>query len=802
MDDVVETVKNAKERGKKCTLLIGAGCSVTAGIPTAKGFVEIIEKDYTRAFKRAKTKTYAHCMAELSLGERRDLIAEYVDKAKVNWAHIAIAQLMKAGFVDRVLTTNFDLLFVRACALLGQFPAVYDFAASQLFKAADIPDQAVFYLHGQRTGFVLMNTEDECKRHSELLAPVFEDAGKGRVWLIVGYSGENDPVFDHLAKVPTFDNKLYWVVYKDNEPAEHVRQRLLVDGKYAFYIKGFDADDFFVTLAQRLNSFPPDFVSKPFSHLDSMLEMITPYTLPGQTTQVNVTDEARKLIRTAIDTHENIQKAPSKELLARTYLMEGKYGEVISLFTKEKGSLTPEFTELASWAYLMQGNALFEQAQTKTGDEAYRLFALAGKKYQAALKIKPDKHEALYNWGLALFEQAQTKTGDEAYRLFALAGKKYQAALKIKPDKHEALNNWGLALSAQAKTKTGKEADRLFAQAVEKYQAALKIKPNLYEAINSWGLALADQARSKTGEDADRLFALAGEKYMAALKIKPDTHEALYNCGLTLHDQAKTKTGEEADRLFAQAVEKYQAALKIKPNLYEAINSWGLALSDQAETKTGVEADRLFAQAGEKYQAAFKIKPDYHKTPYNWGLALFRQAKIKTGKEANRLFALAGKKYQASLKIKPDKHEALYNWGLALSAQAKTKTGVEADRLFAQAGEKYQAALKIKPEMHEALNNWGLALSDQAKTKRGEDADRLFAQSKELLLNAESISPVSAAYNIACLSALQGQEEECKKWLEKCLDLGVLPSRQHLEKDRDLEKVREKPWFKAILARL
>ena len=42
MDDVVETVKNAKERGKKCTLLIGAGCSVTAGIPTANGFVEII----------------------------------------------------------------------------------------------------------------------------------------------------------------------------------------------------------------------------------------------------------------------------------------------------------------------------------------------------------------------------------------------------------------------------------------------------------------------------------------------------------------------------------------------------------------------------------------------------------------------------------------------------------------------------------------------------------------------------------------------------------------------------------------
>ena len=541
-DDVVETVKNAKERGKKCTLLIGAGCSVTAGIPTAKGFVEIIEKDYTRAFKRARTKTYAHCMAELSLGERRDIIADYVDKAKVNWAHIAIAQLMKAGFVDRVLTTNFDLLVVRACALLGQFPAVYDFAASQLFKAADIPDQAVFYLHGQRTGFVLMNTEEECKKHSDLLAPVFEDAGKGRVWLVVGYGGENDPVFDHLAKVSRFDNKLYWIVYRDDEPAEHVRKHLLVDGKYAFYVKGFDADDFFVTLAQKLNCFPPDFISKPFSHLDSLLETITPYTLPGQTTQMDVTDEARKLIRTAINTYENVQTPQSPEILARTLLMKGNYDEVIALLPKNTKDLSPELAELMSWAYIMQGNSLSDQAKTKTGEEADHLFAQAVEKYQAALKIKPDMYEALSNWGSTLSDQAETKAGEEADQLFALAGVKYQAALNIKPDMHEALYNWGLALYRQAETKTGEKADLLFALAGEKYQAAIKIKPDMYEALNNWGLALYRQAKTKTGEKADRLFALGGEKCQSALKIKPGYREALNNWGIALYRQAETKT--------------------------------------------------------------------------------------------------------------------------------------------------------------------------------------------------------------------------------------------------------------------
>ncbi len=43
IEDVVETLKIAKKRGKKCSVLIGAGCSVTAGIPTAEDEIGIVE---------------------------------------------------------------------------------------------------------------------------------------------------------------------------------------------------------------------------------------------------------------------------------------------------------------------------------------------------------------------------------------------------------------------------------------------------------------------------------------------------------------------------------------------------------------------------------------------------------------------------------------------------------------------------------------------------------------------------------------------------------------------------------------
>ena len=75
IEEVAETLRNAKARGRGCTLLIGAGCSAKAGIPTAAGLIRVIEERYPRAFQRADKKTYPTCMSELLLSERRDVAA-------------------------------------------------------------------------------------------------------------------------------------------------------------------------------------------------------------------------------------------------------------------------------------------------------------------------------------------------------------------------------------------------------------------------------------------------------------------------------------------------------------------------------------------------------------------------------------------------------------------------------------------------------------------------------------------------------------------------------------------------------
>jgi Tfp pilus assembly protein PilF len=760
IEDIKETLENAKSRGRSCALLVGAGCSVKAGIPTAAGFLEIIKDRYKLAHQRAPAKTYPKCMGELLLSERRDLIAQYVDKAQINWAHLCIALLMQAGYVDRVLTTNFDLLVARACAMFGVFPAIYDFATSQLLKKADIPDQAVFYLHGQRTGFVLMNTEQDMKKHSKLLGPVFEDAGSGRVWIVVGYSGENDPVFNHLARIRKFDNGLYWIGHGDQEPASHVRKELLTQDKDAFYTKGFDADSFFVSLTRELGIFPPDLVARPFTYLQRALTNITPFT--DQTFEDDVIGTPRSWILSAIDQFEtpipqlesimrgvrpqmDVQKRPVVLTVAARYLlMQGRYEEVLAFRKDYDESPSPDFANVLSIAYVMRGNHLLDCGKAKTGEQADGLFAEAREMYESALEIKPDREEALHNWGNLLLDLAKPKTGQEADKLFAEAEKKYEEAHKLKPNRHGVLINWGNLLLERAKRKTGGEAEQLFVASEEKYKAALAIKPGMPEILMNWGNLLLDRAKTNTGAESDQFFAAAEEKYQAALAINPDMPDAFYQWGNVLLDRAKTRSGKESDRLFAAAAEKYRFALAVKSDMYEVLNSWGRLLVDQGKTKSGKGADQRFNQAREKYKAALAIKTDLYEALCNWGNLLLDWGKTKTGKEADQLFDEAEEKYRAALAIKPDMYDALDNWGNLLLDRAKTRKGKEADQLLNQAEEKYKAAHAIQPDRYEVLNNWGNVISDRARGKTGPEADRLFSEAQKKYNAALAIKPYAS----------------------------------------------------------
>ena len=370
-----------------------------------------------------------------------------------------------------------------------------------------------------------MNTDVEVSEHSERLAPVFEDAGTGRPWLVAGYSGSNDPVFDHLANVDVFDYQLYWAGYKNAPPPAHVRDRLIKEGKYAFYLPGHDADSLFVTLAQKLGCFPPELFSRPFSFLDDQIADIAEYPIPDQDDELDIPGDTRRRIRAAIDRYERgVEDAEtgladvSRLARASRALMAGNYDDVIKAYVSASDDQKTELADVAASAYLFRATTLAQQARNE-GNEGDRLFKRSYEEYARAVEIKPDKHEAFNNWGNTLLSQARRKERAEGDLLFAESYEKYARAVEIKPDYHEAFYNWGNALSYQARRKEGAEGDRLFEESYEKYARALEIKPDYHEAFESWSATLVNHGVREEGEEAVLLLEQATDRALSAEQL-------------------------------------------------------------------------------------------------------------------------------------------------------------------------------------------------------------------------------------------------------------------------------------------
>ena len=162
-----------------------------------------------------------------------------------------------------------------------------------------------------------------------------------------------------------------------------------------------------------------------------MLAGVASYSPPGESAVLDLTREARNLIGKAREQFEGAavkeprerpeeRSEPAVILEAQSALLAGEYSKVIEVATRPGTTVSGELQELVSWAHLVQGTALFDQARQKSGAEADALFSQAGEKYEAALKIKPDLHDALNNWGTALMQQGKTKSGRDAERLFHL----------------------------------------------------------------------------------------------------------------------------------------------------------------------------------------------------------------------------------------------------------------------------------------------------------------------------------------------------------------------------------------------
>lgn len=611
--------KAHKEEGReKAIVFLGAGTSVSAGIPLTNVIVRHIKKKFRdnpiiKEFTQKGKADYYKLMGALTADERRDLFHFYVTRkrVKLNITNIYLAQLLKLGYVDYIVTVNFDDLILKACTLYNFLPPVYDISNIKTITTTDIRKNSVIYLHGQYFGQWLLNNPDELGKVEDEVLRLFNAIKTRRTWIVVGYSG-NDGIFEKIKSLGSFSNDLFWVKNKFTEKDKDVTEFIETPNINAHRIEGYYADSFFLKLHSELSKLDknlevPEIISKPFTFVKSVLQSINEINDDDE-----LNDNVKKMI---IICNDRIDKAISE------YEAEG----------------TQENLKQRIVDAILKGNFNEELALSF--------------EHEVAQKNYVDMSELswYYNeWGNLLLELARYKN-DEA--LFKESIDKFKKALNIDPKNSKIFNNWGNSLLGLARKQKN---ESLFKESFDKYKQASELNSKNANVFYNWGNSLLDLARLRSNEN---LYRECIEKYKLALELDPKNVSFLYNLGIAISDLASET---ESENLFVESLDIFKKASELDPKQAKIFNNWGVALSKLAKYRSNED---LYKESSDKFKKASELDPEDASNFYNWGIALSELANYKNDEN---LLKNSIEKYKIVLELDPKYTDAFTNLGTAL----------------------------------------------------------------------------------------------------------------------------------------
>lgn len=272
-------------------VLIGSGVSTGAGLLTGWGIV----KDLVRRVARLAdddddgaealavedpekwwSQSHSEPLGYSSLLEslastpaaRQGLLEGYFDPSaqdaedgfkRPSKAHVAIAQLVKAGYVRVILTTNFDRLMEQALSAVGvEAQVISRPEAVAGMSPLSHARATVVKLHGDYKDLESLNTAEELRSYpqawNDLLQQIFNEYGL----VISGWSAEWDrALVANLREASSRRYPLFW----DRRSCRHEIARELLSWRQGRIIDAQDADALFGTLWENVQA------------LDSMAEL-------------------------------------------------------------------------------------------------------------------------------------------------------------------------------------------------------------------------------------------------------------------------------------------------------------------------------------------------------------------------------------------------------------------------------------------------------------------------------------------------------------------------------------------------
>ena len=291
------------------TLFLGAGCSISSGIPDANGLInswrdEIKQsKDaYSALLKKTNNsdkkiissycefieqlKNELHCDSEYGAlfeytrktkEQRQIYIEKLLNEIKPGPGYIYLAGLIKQNVFNKILTTNFDDLLGDALVKyynLKPLSCSFDSAISTINYTSSRPK--ILKLHGDYLYSNLKNTNKELQQLDKNMEQKMVDMCEDRGMVVYGYAGNDSSIMDclqtNMRNNPKFLSKgLHWCIYNSGKKQVKISDELFKLKKHfpdrVFLYNAPSFDIFFSLLFDKANvSLPERIVSLHYNN--------------------------------------------------------------------------------------------------------------------------------------------------------------------------------------------------------------------------------------------------------------------------------------------------------------------------------------------------------------------------------------------------------------------------------------------------------------------------------------------------------------------------------------------------------
>lgn len=332
-DDIVRFLKTRVEKNPNYCLLLGAGCSITSGIPSGGELIDKWRKEifyeyndttteYTtdaakRLLKEKFSQWYSETNEYSSLFEkkydlpsqRRKFIEELVSEKTPSIGYAYLVNLVKNNYLNSIFTTNFDDLLNEAFYHYSDrrpMLCAHDSSVNSINLYSSRPK--IIKLHGDYLFDDIKGSLRETESLEQNTKNKLVETLKGQGLISVGYAGYDRSVMDVISYLLRLDdhltNGVYWCIRHGETISEEVRKLLWRDKVYYVLIDGFD--EFFAELNLKL--------TKSLSLEQNLTNNKTSKIIESYTSNKHLLQSKSDIIRSDI---ERLSKQKAKSNISR-----------------------------------------------------------------------------------------------------------------------------------------------------------------------------------------------------------------------------------------------------------------------------------------------------------------------------------------------------------------------------------------------------------------------------------------------------------------------------------------------------